>query len=73
MWNQIKTSFRNYGTWVAVLALIAFILTSVFPTFDSEQWEKGVQLFLGVLIALGVISNPESGKWFGNKDDENQE
>lgn len=68
MWNQIKASFRNYGTWVAIAALIAFIFTTLFPTFDNEAWEKGVQLFLGVLIALGVVSNPDKGDWFKDPD-----
>ena len=68
MLEQIKKSFRNYGTWVAILALIAFVLTAVVPAFDMAQWEEGVQLFLAVLIALGVISNPKSGDWFKDKE-----
>lgn len=73
MFEQIKKSFRNYGTWVAILALIAFFLTTFIPTFDNEVWEKGVQMFLAVLVALGVVSNPNKGDWFKNEDKDKQE
>ena len=73
MWNQIKNSFRNYGTWVAILSLVAFVLTAVVPAFNLEEWEKGVQLFLAVLIALGVISNTDKGDWFKDNHDNDQQ
>lgn len=69
--KQFLDSFRNYGTWVAVLAFVAFLLMQYVPGFDIGAWDKGVELFLGVLVALGIISNPTKGKWF--KDTESQE
>lgn len=60
--------FKNHGLWVALAALFYMILDDLGFDVDPTRWETYVTLILGILIGLGVISNPQNGKWF--KDDE---
>lgn len=77
MLNQIKESFRNKGTWVAILALIGFFCVQFIPGFDMGNWEVFVELLLAVIAGLGIISNPKDGDWFidenGNGIDDRKE
>lgn len=62
--KQLKEAFNNYGTWTALAALIGFVCIQFIPGFDIGEWDKFVELVLGVVIAMGIVSNPKSGKWF---------
>lgn len=71
MWTQIKESFANYGTWVSFFALLGFIAVQFIPGFNDVAWSEFVGLFLGLIVAMGIVSNPKEGEWF--KDEENEE
>lgn len=42
------------------------ILKDLGLQIDLTQWETYVTSILGILVTLGIISNPESGKGFFN-------
>jgi len=63
-----KKRFRNYGLWVAVIALLldVGIYTGIVPASESETLMSFAQRALEVLVLLGIISNPTKpdGKGF---------
>ncbi|MGR5963150.1 hypothetical protein ACT7DN_30405 [Bacillus paranthracis] len=62
----MKQKLSNRGLWVALFALLGMVLMDTVPHFNTGRYQEYVDIILVVLIALGVISNPESGKWFSD-------
>lgn len=62
--------FKNYGLWVAVAALGGLVVND-FGLLAPEQYQTYVDAILLVLVAAGVVNNPEKGKGFkdANKGD----
>lgn len=57
--------FKNYGLWVSLLALIPMVLQSVGINIVAEQYSTVTNHILGILIALGILSNPTTAnKWY---------
>ncbi|USP56293.1 hypothetical protein J2N67_006542 (plasmid) [Bacillus thuringiensis] len=63
---QMKQKLSNRGLWVALFALLGMVLMDTVPHFNAGRYQEYVDIILVILIALGVISNPESGKWFSD-------
>lgn len=61
---------KNHGLWVAIAALFYLVLEDLGYQIDPTLWETYVTLIIGILISLGLVSNPKEGKWFG--DDKNE-
>ena len=61
--------FKNYGLWVAIAALFYLIFEDLGYTIDPTRWETYVTLIIGILIYLGIASNPKEGKGFKGKGD----
>jgi uncharacterized membrane protein len=59
---------KNYGLWVSFSALLFMILQDLGFTIDPTRWETYFTLVIGILIYLGIVSNPKDGKWFKDKD-----
>lgn len=55
---NIKIRLQNYGLWVAIAAFIALALEVAGVKFDLGKFNVVVNSFLGLLVLLGVISNP---------------
>jgi hypothetical protein len=63
----MKLKWRNYGLWVALGALVTMGVTDatdITPEKVQTYWNYG----LAVLVAAGIVSNPEKGKWFKDED-----
>ncbi|MBM7603221.1 putative membrane protein [Metabacillus crassostreae] len=58
--------WKNYGLWVSIASVMYMILKDLGLQIDLTQWETYVTSILGILVTLGIISNPESGKGFFN-------
>lgn len=58
--------WRNYGLWVSIASVLYMVLKDLGFTIDLTHWHTYVTALLGILIALGIVSNPESGKGFFN-------
>ncbi|WP_193559350.1 hypothetical protein [Metabacillus litoralis] len=56
--------WKNYGLWVSIASVMYMILKDLGLQIDLTQWETYVTSILGILVTLGIISNPESGKGF---------
>jgi len=53
-----KKRLRNYGLWVAVAALGLLALQTFGVDVATDKYNQLVNGVLGVLVLLGVISNP---------------
>ena len=66
------SKWKNYGLWVAVVAFIP-ILTTALGTYDISiilpgNYDILCESVLGILVLLGVISNPSQGTGFKDSD-----
>lgn len=57
-----KNKLKNYGVWVAVFSALGMLLQdlNVYP----DHYAEIINLVLTALVVLGILSNPEDGKWF---------
>lgn len=65
---DLKCRLRNYGFWVSVASLIGMLLkqTGVLAPNDPT-WDAVVTSVLGILIAMGIISNPTTAHpWYAD-------
>lgn len=65
--------FKNYGLWLSVASLLLMMLQDAGVNITQEKFNAYVQAILGILVLLGIVSNPKEGKWFNdvnNKGDE---
>ncbi|WP_226665554.1 hypothetical protein [Metabacillus litoralis] len=58
--------WKNYGLWVSIASVLYMILKDLGLQIDLTNWETYVTSILGILVTLGIISNPESGRGFFN-------
>jgi uncharacterized membrane protein len=54
----MKKRLRNYGLWVAVASFVLLVLQTFGVEIASEKYYELVNAALGILILLGIISNP---------------
>ena len=57
VFKEIVARLQSPVAIPAVLALVYFILTS-WAGYQIPGWGKFVDLFLGLLLAFGVVNNP---------------
>ncbi|AIQ20716.1 hypothetical protein H70357_31655 [Paenibacillus sp. FSL H7-0357] len=67
----MRSKWRNYGLWVSLTAAVLLGVQTVGVIFDvqftPEKFEEvmaAVNAVLGVLVVLGIVSNPEAGKGY---------
>ena len=51
---------KNYGLWVSLFSLIGLIFKDYLPA----NYENIVTVILGILVALGIVSDPQTGRWY---------
>lgn len=65
----MKDKFRNYGLWISLISAVLMILQSMGLKFDAPYVNEIITSILGVLVALGIISNPSDGNGYSDKVD----
>lgn len=67
--------WKNYGLWVSLTAALLLVIQTVGAVFGfqlaPEKYEEitgAVNALLGVLVVLGIISNPSAGKGYSDKN-----
>lgn len=63
----MKEKFRNYGLWISLISAVLMILQSIGLKFDLPYINEVITSILGVLVALGIISNPSDGTGYSDK------
>ena len=59
--------FKNYGFWISLASAVILLLQACGLKIDVPIVNEIVTAFLGLLVVLGIISNPNSGS--GYKDE----
>ncbi|MDE6967076.1 MAG: phage holin family protein [Clostridia bacterium] len=60
----MKGKFRNYGLWISMISAILMILQAMGLKFDLPYVNEIITSILGVLVAMGIISNPSDGNGY---------
>lgn len=63
----MKEKFKNYGLWISLISAVLMILQSLGLKFDMPYINEVITSILGVLVALGIISNPSDGNGYSDK------
>lgn len=68
---NLKNKIKNYGFWMSLSAAIILVLQTLGEALgfkiDDEVIMSVVTSVCGVLIVLGIISNPASGSGYIDK------
>lgn len=69
-----KSKWRNYGLWVSLVSAILLAVQAFGAIFNlqiaPEKYDEimtAVNALLGVLVVLGIVSNPKEGAGFRDK------
>lgn len=62
----MKDKLKNYGFWLSLAGAIVIFLQAVGIRINVPYVNEIITAFMGILVVLGIISNPSSGK--GYKD-----
>lgn len=61
---NLKNKLRNYGFWVAIISAALVIVQALGVNIDIPVVKEVLISICGILVMLGIISNPEKGKGF---------
>ncbi|MNI75910.1 Bacteriophage holin [compost metagenome] len=71
----MNSKWRNYSMWVSLTAAVLLGVQTVGAIFGfqlaPEKYNEvtaAVNAVLGILVVLGIVSNPEAGKGYTNKE-----
>ncbi|OKP91342.1 phage holin [Paenibacillus sp. P32E] len=71
----MNSKWRNYGLWVSLMAAVLLGVQTIGAIFGvqfaPEKFDEvtaAVNAFLSVLVVLGIVSNPEAGKGYTDKE-----
>ena len=56
---------KNYGLWVSIFALMGMLLNDFSNIhITMSKYELYTETILTILVFLGIINDPTSGKWY---------
>lgn len=61
--------WKNYGLWLSLASTILMLLQAAGVHIVPETYNTIVNGVLGVLVALGVVSNPSQGAGYVDKQE----
>lgn len=71
----MNSKWKNYGLWVSLAAAVLIAVQAVGALFGFQLTPEqndgimaAVNAVLVVLVVLGIVSNPEAGKGYPDKD-----
>ena len=62
--NNLKEKVKNYGFWISLCSAVMLVISNFGLEIDVPYVEEIISSILGVLVILGVISNPKEGKGY---------
>lgn len=66
----MKKKLKNYGLWMSVIGCIILFIQALGLNVDIPILKEALIGVCGVLVTLGLISNPSKGKGYNLKDKE---
>lgn len=64
----MKSKLKNYGLWMAIISCIIMIVQTLGLNVDIPILKEALIGICGVLVTLGIISDPDKGKGFKDKE-----
>jgi len=58
MSDNLKSRLKNYGLWISAASFVLLILQNFGISVVESEYNNIVNSFLGLLVLLGIISNP---------------
>jgi uncharacterized membrane protein len=55
---EIKNRVKNYGLWVAIIALIPMLCQSFGFNILPTNYNEVTTAILGIIVMLGLVNNP---------------
>ncbi len=62
--KDLKEKFKNYGFWLSLSAAVVFFLQACGLKINQPVVEGIVNSFCGILVVLGILNNPNEGKFY---------
>ena len=63
----MKSKIRNNGLWISIISAVLMLLQAMGLKFDVPYVNEIITSVLGVLVTLGIISNPSDGSGYSDK------
>lgn len=64
----MNDKYKNYGLWLSVASCIIMVLQACGLKFDVLYVNEIITAIMGLLVVLGIISNPTDGNGFVDKE-----
>ncbi|MEG1612716.1 MAG: holin [Clostridia bacterium] len=62
--KDFKSKFKNYGFWLSLSGAIVVFLQMCGLKIEQPVVEGIVNAFCGILVVLGIVNNPNEGKFY---------
>ncbi|MGI6701009.1 MAG: phage holin [Christensenellales bacterium] len=64
---NIKNKLRNYGFWLSVISAALMLIQAFGVKVDIPVLREALISVCGLLVMLGIISDPDKGKGYKDK------
>lgn len=65
---KLKDKVKNYGFWVSIISEIIILVQLFGLRIDVPILKEVLLTICSLMVTLGIISNPEKGKGFIDKN-----
>lgn len=62
--NEFFEKLKNYGFWLSLAGAVVYLLQACGVKIEQPMVEGIVNGVCGILIVLGIINNPNEGKFY---------
>lgn len=66
---NLKNKIRNYGFWMSIIGAAVMIMQALGLNINIPMINEALTSVCGLLVVLGIISNPEKGKGYIDSED----
>ena len=67
---KLKKRLRNKGVWTSLLLGLVPLLANSFGFPLPIDYAEIVYALLGILVTLGILSDPTKGRYFEDEDED---
>jgi uncharacterized membrane protein len=71
--NDVGKRVRNKGVLISIFIGLVPLVAATFGFTLPVEYNEIIYTILGILVALGIISNPKEGDYFEDEKDGNDE
>jgi len=60
----MQNRFKSWALWLAIAALVIWVVKTVWKLDISEQVNQAMNLILPIVVAFGVVNDPTNKEGF---------